>query len=214
MASPDVRNQEGESVILAGCTSQRTDEIYPNEVKLTGLDLPVETKVQADYLFTVKQARLRARVDELTESQKKQFNRALLISLGLMQGPWIRQYTIRLFFLNLSSGSRWKPMTLEITTVFSRNSELSSIPTSVSPEDSPDLNLASFSFGQTPMRYSPEARTRAHRSLTHNSRNSLHYPNSRYSSFSLLPVMNLIPIIPCIPLRGSPIWSPITLHAL
>lgn len=51
VASPDVRNQEGENVILAGCTSQRTDDIYPNEVKLVGLDLPVKTKVQADYFF-------------------------------------------------------------------------------------------------------------------------------------------------------------------
>lgn len=84
VASPNVRNREGENVILAGCTSQRTDQIYPNEVKLTGLDLPVETKVQADYLFTVKQSRLKSRVDELTEDQTDKFNRALLIALGLI----------------------------------------------------------------------------------------------------------------------------------
>jgi mRNA-degrading endonuclease toxin of MazEF toxin-antitoxin module len=84
IASPDVRNREGENVILAGCTSQRTDEIYPNEVKLTGLDLPVDTKVQADYLFTVKQARLREKVAELTGDQRDAFDRALMISLGLV----------------------------------------------------------------------------------------------------------------------------------
>ncbi|MFB6344152.1 MAG: type II toxin-antitoxin system PemK/MazF family toxin [bacterium] len=84
IASPNVRNTEGENVILAGCSSRRTETIYPSEVKLSGLDLPRETKVQADYLFTIKQQRLKERLAQLTDEQQEKFNRALLISLDLV----------------------------------------------------------------------------------------------------------------------------------
>jgi mRNA-degrading endonuclease toxin of MazEF toxin-antitoxin module len=84
VASPNVRNREGENVILAGCTSQRTDRIYPDEVKLEGLDLPVETKVQADYLFTLKQDRLKERVAILSDTHRTKFDRALMIALDLI----------------------------------------------------------------------------------------------------------------------------------
>lgn len=83
VVSPAVRNREGENVILVGCTSQRTDTIYPNEVKLSGLKLPVETKAQADYLFTIKQARLKEYLTQLTAAHLRELDRALLISLGL-----------------------------------------------------------------------------------------------------------------------------------
>ncbi len=83
IVSPDVRNREGVNVILAGCTSQRLERIYPNEVLLEGSGLPVRTKVQADYLFTVRQFHLKSRIGAVPAPLIPALNDALRISLDL-----------------------------------------------------------------------------------------------------------------------------------
>ncbi|MBI4179486.1 type II toxin-antitoxin system PemK/MazF family toxin [bacterium] len=84
VVSPDVRNREGVNVILAGCTSQRLDRIYPNEVLLEGSGLPVKTKVQADYIFTIRQFHLKSRIGIVPAPLMPTLNEALRISLDLI----------------------------------------------------------------------------------------------------------------------------------
>ena len=83
VVSPDVRNREGVNVILAGCTSQRVDHIYPNEVLLEDVGLPIKTKIQADYLFTVRQFHLKSKIGSVPSPLLPSLNDALRISLDL-----------------------------------------------------------------------------------------------------------------------------------
>lgn len=84
VVSPDVRNREGKNVIIAGCTTKRTDEVYDDEVLLDGLSLPELTKVQCDYLYTVKQSHLRSFEMTLLSNQIEKLNRALQIAVGIV----------------------------------------------------------------------------------------------------------------------------------
>lgn len=83
VVSPDVRNREGKNVILAACTSQGVDRIYPNEVLLKNAGLPVPTKIQADYLFTVRQFHLKSKISEVPASLLPALNEGLRISLDI-----------------------------------------------------------------------------------------------------------------------------------
>lgn len=83
VVSPDIRNREGVNVILAGCTSQRTDRIYPNEFLIEDIDLPVRTKVQADYIFTIRQAHLQQKLGAIPRRLMPLLDSALSISLGI-----------------------------------------------------------------------------------------------------------------------------------
>jgi len=84
IVSPDVRNSEGENVIIAGCSSRRTDKIYDDEVMLKGLGLKHSTKVQFDYLYTIKQALLSERIACLYDHQLECLDESLQIALGVI----------------------------------------------------------------------------------------------------------------------------------
>lgn len=83
VVSHEARNIHGENVILAGCTSRRTGTIYPTELLLEGHNLPVLTKVQADYLFTVKKQKLQEKLSELFDPEVEKLNEALANALQL-----------------------------------------------------------------------------------------------------------------------------------
>lgn len=83
VVSPNVRNREGENVIVAGCTTRRVDQIYDDEVKLTGLELDKPTKIQCDYLYTIKQSLLEKQETTLLDSHMKQLDEALRVSLDI-----------------------------------------------------------------------------------------------------------------------------------
>lgn len=83
VVSPDIRNREGVNVILAGCTSRRIERIYPNELLVEGVDLPVPTKVQTDYIFTIRQGHLGKRLGTLPTGLIARLDEALKISLDL-----------------------------------------------------------------------------------------------------------------------------------
>jgi mRNA-degrading endonuclease toxin of MazEF toxin-antitoxin module len=83
IVSHEARNIHGENIILAGCTSRRTKTIYPTELLLEGHNLPVPTKVQADYLFTVKKQNLHEKLGKLFAPEVKKLNSALASALQL-----------------------------------------------------------------------------------------------------------------------------------
>jgi mRNA-degrading endonuclease toxin of MazEF toxin-antitoxin module len=83
VVSPNVRNREGENVIVVGCTSKRTDQIYDDEVKLDGLNLPEPTKIQCDYLYTIKQSILGEKITTLLDSHLDELEEALSVALGI-----------------------------------------------------------------------------------------------------------------------------------
>ncbi len=65
IVSPDERNREEQNYIVAACTSRRLDKIYPDEVDISELNMPKQSKVQADYLMTVRRDRLQEKITEL-----------------------------------------------------------------------------------------------------------------------------------------------------
>ncbi|MFB6357332.1 MAG: type II toxin-antitoxin system PemK/MazF family toxin [bacterium] len=85
IVSPNVRNREGENVIVAGCTTKRVDQIYDDEVKLDGIDLDQQTKVQCDYLYTIKQSLLMNKESELLAYHLEQLDEALTVALGMQK---------------------------------------------------------------------------------------------------------------------------------
>lgn len=83
IVSPDVRNKEGENVIIAGCTTQTSDFVYDDEVLLDGLNLEEPIKVQCDYLYTIKQAMLSEKITRLLDVHMEELDQALLVAAGV-----------------------------------------------------------------------------------------------------------------------------------
>lgn len=84
VVSPDERNEEEQNYIVAACTSRRIGTIYPDEVDIRDLDMPKPSKIQCDFLMTVRRERLTEKITELREDEHiPALNEALKVALSI-----------------------------------------------------------------------------------------------------------------------------------
>ncbi len=84
IVSPNERNVEEQNYIVAACTSRRLEKIYPDEVDISELDMPKQSKIQADFLMTIRRQRLKEKITELwPDNHLPQLNEALKTALDL-----------------------------------------------------------------------------------------------------------------------------------
>jgi mRNA-degrading endonuclease toxin of MazEF toxin-antitoxin module len=82
--SPHERNQEEQNYLVAACSSQRINKIYPDEVDISELNMPKPSKIQCDYIMTVCRRRLKEKITTLWKDKHiPQLNKALKAALAI-----------------------------------------------------------------------------------------------------------------------------------
>ncbi|MFB6356941.1 MAG: type II toxin-antitoxin system PemK/MazF family toxin [bacterium] len=83
IVSPNFLNEVRNRVVVAPCTSRRTNEIAKTEVLLDTTGLSKQTKVQCQDVGTFQKQHLTDKIRSLTPSELEALDRALLIITGL-----------------------------------------------------------------------------------------------------------------------------------
>lgn len=85
VVSPDFLNDVRDRVLVAPCTSQRTDDVTQTEVLLDNKGLPRRTKVQCQDLGTFPRQYFSDHIRSLTPDELRSLDEALLIVTGLWE---------------------------------------------------------------------------------------------------------------------------------
>ena len=83
--SNDIGNQYSSGVIVAPITTQRTDRVYPFEVRIPAGEsgLQQTSKVLLDQIRTLDKLRLLRRLGRVSAQRMNEVNQAIRLSLGL-----------------------------------------------------------------------------------------------------------------------------------